>query len=607
MSKTWLCMLGCITLLTIFYCLANLGISGRCATFDEPLHFIAGWERYHNDDFRMDVEDPPLWQYWAVLGSNKSAMKFDYTRPTWRWIPQAYHLNVAWAREAMYANVSSDMDAVFQPARMRMLLLGVAVGVLIGVWAWQLAGRWAALLAMALFCFDPNFLAHAPLMKDDVVFALLWCGLAMALWRVGRCGRWLNILALVVLPGLAMCNKYSGLLAFPVLALGLLIRCFLGQSWTVLGWNLSGLRGKMVASSVIFVTALIVAWGGVWASYRFHYIPMPATKISLAERDFVLLDAQWRYTTKNHHTATTRELEETPQDLPMRLILWANHKKLLPQAFCYGLIYTRASVVSRSAFLCGQRSTEGWWYYFPVAMLFKTPLATLAIGVMGIPVIVVLLMRKHVNTSTQWSAICLLFPVVFYMASAMCSHLNIGLRHILPLYPLLYVAAAWGMVRLMHQWPTRLAIAVSIFLVAGLVAETLAAYPNFIPFFNAACGGSRGGIHLLGDSNLDWGQDLTALASWQKQHSEPTLYLSYFGQAIPDYYGIQYVDADLATDEQIERSPGILAISASNLQGMYLDEKLRARYMQLLKREPMAILGGSIYLFPWPVWAEAAH
>src|SRR5205823_1042556 len=142
-------------------------------------------------------------------------------------------------------------------------------------------------------------------------------------------------------------------------------------------------------------------------------------------------------------------------------------------------------------------------------------------------------------------------------------------------------------------------------LAAALAVETATAFPNYIPFFNVACGGARGGIKLLGDSNLDWGQDLPLLADWQRRHPDRELFLCYFGSAEPEYYGIKYTplpgsDAprDL-TDAKFPNRPGVIAISATHLQGIYLDEPLRNAYSLLSKQTPLDVLGGTIYLFDY--------
>jgi hypothetical protein len=140
-------------------------------------------------------------------------------------------------------------------------------------------------------------------------------------------------------------------------------------------------------------------------------------------------------------------------------------------------------------------------------------------------------------------------------------------------------------------------------LAIGLLAETAIAYPDFIAFFNQICGGPTGGIKLLGDSNLDWGQDLPLLAAWQRDNPAFKLYLSYFGSADPKYYGIHgdSIVGDYSRpplQHIIPNQPGVLAVSATNLQGIYMSKDERKQLDNIIKHSQLInILGGTIYLY----------
>jgi hypothetical protein len=277
-----------------------------------------------------------------------------------------------------------------------------------------------------------------------------------------------------------------------------------------------------------------------------------------------------------------------------------NNYHLLPQAWLYGFIYTYGTSMARRAFLCGEIRIQGWWYYFPLAMLFKTPLATL-ISLASAAALCVLLLRR--NCPRQWWPICaLVIAPIFYMAIAMHSNLNIGLRHILPVYPFLFIFIGVIAAAAYRRAP-KITGPVLLLLFAGLLTETIAAYPDFIPFFNVAAGGSRGGIRLLSDANLDWGQDLPALAQWQKDHPNYQLYLSQFALPDPRFYKISYIEmkgAGLQHEDETAPSglPPVYAISAVNLQGTYVTPGVyRDIYKGFLRIKPFQILDGTIYLF----------
>jgi hypothetical protein len=240
-------------------------------------------------------------------------------------------------------------------------------------------------------------------------------------------------------------------------------------------------------------------------------------------------------------------------------------------------------------------------------MATKTPLATLAASVAAVGILVVVFLQRGwkwlLDSPTAWTAACLVIPPAVYLISAMRSNLNLGLRHVLPVYPFIFLGIGLAAEYAWRRWRRVTKIAAAA-LGAGLAVETLLAFPNYIPFFNAAAGGSRGGLRILGDSNLDWGQDLKLLADWQKRHPHLNLYFVYFGIADPWAYGIDYINfpGGYAFGEkfQIRGDPGVLAISATHLQGIYNDPALQEAYGRLIDLPPIEVLGGSIYLYRWP-------
>jgi hypothetical protein len=184
----------------------------------------------------------------------------------------------------------------------------------------------------------------------------------------------------------------------------------------------------------------------------------------------------------------------------------------------------------------------------------------------------------------------------------MMSNLNLGLRHVLPIYPFIYLLIGLAAASVASVRPRFFSWCASI-LGIGLAFESFTAFPNYLSFFNAPSRPYR--LHLLSDSNLDWGQDLLALNRWQQDHPRARLYLCYFGSVDPAIYGIDYINLPGGTyfnrEEHAPDQPGVIAISASRLQGVHLSPELREFYRKLLAdQQPSEVLGGSIYLFEYP-------
>jgi hypothetical protein len=281
----------------------------------------------------------------------------------------------------------------------------------------------------------------------------------------------------------------------------------------------------------------------------------------------------------------------------VRLILDVGRRRLLPQAWIYGFFYTYATSLVRPAFLCGKISLVGWWYYFPLAMLFKTPLATLSSMALALAVGISSFRLFKIDSR---NLISFLVAPAIYFISALRTHLNIGLRHILPVYPFLSIAVGVMAAMALRRWPRYTAIVLAG-LALCLVLETSGAYPDYIPYFNEACG-ARGGLALLGDSNLDWGQELFALADWMRAHPDRQLYFCSFGMADPKYYQLHYIMLPGSLSgfpDQTRPNHGypVIALSPTALQGQFLPFTEYGLYAPYRHAKPIAVRGGALYLF----------
>ncbi len=204
------------------------------------------------------------------------------------------------------------------------------------------------------------------------------------------------------------------------------------------------------------------------------------------------------------------------------------------------------------------------------------------------------------------SAAFLWLPVVVYLAFTFTRGLQIGHRHLLPIYPFLFVAAGRA-ANLAGRAGVRVVV---LALVAWYAVGTLAVHPHYLAYFNELAGGPRNGYKRLVDSSLDWGQDLKGLRAWMDARGVARIKLSYFGSADPSYYGI---DADALPGYSAphpvrvtrEVRPGdLVAVSATNLQGVYLDPEDRPLMERFRRSTPIDQVGYSILIyradFAWP-------
>jgi hypothetical protein len=267
--------------------------------------------------------------------------------------------------------------------------------------------------------------------------------------------------------------------------------------------------------------------------------------------------------------------------------------QLFPEAWISGQLFALKRL-SRASFLLGEISDQGFWWYFPVVFAVKTPLPTLVISLASIG-------RSLVDRGNYLPRVFLLVPVVLYFFLAVWSGLNIGMRHILPVYPFLFILIGGIVAELWKQerWFTRGGV---IFFGAYYLYSSFTIFPHYFAFFNELVGGPKNGHSVLLDSNLDWGQDLRGLKQWMDHNGVKKTHLLYFGKADPKYYGIDafYLPGSwVIRDSANDQVPGYLAISANFLYGTKLF--LTPRQLGLLKSfqlgEPVANIGYSILVY----------
>jgi hypothetical protein len=597
-------VVACVLLLAVFALLSWSAAERKSPVYDEPLHTVGGWLIRNADDFRVDPDHPSLWLRWSALLNGPDALHPDTRSPHWDRMLSNYWSCYLFSADTL--DHATDPDRVVARARLMMLAVAVALGGLLAVFGWRLAGPVAALVATALFALDPGLIGHASLVKNDIALAFVTLLLAFAIWRLGERITPGRVLFVAIAFALGFGVKFSALVFLPLLPLLLAVRALLPWPWSR--------RGGLLAAAGITVFCCAAAWGSIWATSGFRFLPTPDPSKQLD------LDALFKRMERNHEDVARFAATGRPDgvlDAPvprwepgvlLRAVRFAEAKRLFPQAWLYGIVYTAEGIERREGFLLGKRRLGGWWYYLPLAFLFKAPLATIAAVVATKGWLGSRLGRLRrpapdagrIDPRVLWAAACLFLPAAVFGLAALTSKVSLGVRHAFVLYPFLFLGAGVAAADLSRRWK-RATTVVLVLLLAALAAESLAAWPDDIAFFNLPSRPHR--LELLGDSNLDWGQDLPLLAAWQRAHPDEKLYLAYFGQADPAHYGIRAAKLPMSSRAEPETAlpvPGeraTLAISATQLQGIYVwDPWLERFYEAARHQQPRAVLGGTIYL-----------
>ncbi len=606
-NRRWCFVFLIVLSLAAFAILSYTAVVTKSSTYDEPMHAVAGAVHRQQHDFRMNIEDPPLWLYWAEWPNWSRPLALDLSSRTWKEMSNSGRNEWQFAVDTLYHTPGTDGEAYIRRCRPMQIILGVALGCILAAFTWQVGGPVAALIAVVLYAFDPTFLAHAALIKNDVAITLVTLALVWTLWHVGRRASAWAIVAAVLLSALTLTVKFSGVLLIPVVLLLLIIRAFMPFEWPMLGRILTTRKSRLSFSILLTLMMAIAAYVGVWASYGFRF--RASSDGEPIDTKNILIDASFSRIVYNATHAGSQQqtmgqaAKNTSDDWSTRLTNVALQYQFLPEAWLNGMLFVNEWAKVRPAYLCGQHSTTGWWYYFPLVVVFKSPLATLLVaGTLTVCLFFAPIYHAHnakdfLKTGGAWTVVALAVPFGIYGLFSVMGHLNIGIRHILPLYSFAFMAIAIGFSELIKR-KRRLGLTLGLIFLALLMVETIAAWPNYLAFFNAACGGPPGGFQLLADSNLDWGQDLPLLARWQREHPSNRLYLSYPHTVDPAAYGIHFAalpnNSTFAKPTVVPDGPACVAISSLVLQKVYFKSGI---YDELLKIEPAAVLGGTIYIW----------
>src|SRR5271165_1404030 len=555
---------GVAALLAVLILQLALSIRQQSITWDEDDHIYSGYMSLKTGDFGLNPEHPPLVKMLAALPLLSMDLKVPPLQH--REFKHEAFLN---GKEFVFGN---DADTLLFRARMAASLPTILLAVLVFFAAREMFGLAAAFIALTVLVFDPNLLAHGALVTTD---AGLSCFLFAALYTFYRYvkepspGR----LALVgIATGLAFATKHTGFLAAPSIALLALVEWVRTRKSAdpKLRFSFPRAVAALVVTAAISLTVL-------WAFYGFRYAARPAgLELNPPSAEYI------------HGLSRPGEA---------KLLQTIAHYKLLPESYLYGLADVRMISDFYASYLLGKPYPHGVWFYFPVAMLIKSTVPFLVLLGMSVWAIV----RRKLPVREVWF---LALPPALYLAVAMSAHMNIGMRHVLPMYAFLTVleaAAAMALARESRRWTY-----VLVMVLAFQVVTSVKAYPEYIPYANELWGGSSQTYKLLSDSNADWGQQLKATSRYLQQRGVKDCWFSYFAEGVVpyQYYGIpckplptpdaQWIGEKFDVPVEID---GPVLISGSNLSGYEYGPAELNPYAQFQELKPTAVIQNGVYVF----------
>ena len=550
---TWLLV---ASLLALHYALAVGSKFRESTTSDELVHLTGGFVFNHFNDYRLHPENGILPQRLAALPATLMGSRFpSLEQSLWR-------TSNSWAlgHQFFYEQPGQDHFPRLLAGRAVIALFSVATGLLVFLWSREFFGTAGALVSLAFFVFSPTFLAHGALATSDACMAFFMLASVGAWWRHlhDARSRWWWTSAITF--ALACVAKFSAPLLLPMFAAMALVRAWSQEPLTLFGRAWSSRRAKLGAAALSALGHGAVAVFVIWAFFGFRFT---AFNPGLPPADHFIRPWEW--------------LDEN-LGASGRCIRAIAAARLLPEGYLYGLAYVLETAQVRSAFLNGEFSTTGWATFFPWAFALKTTLGLIAASTLAVSVAARRFCSAR-DASPRWPRLYRATPLVvlflIYWVFSITSHLNIGHRHIMPTYPVLFIACGALGAWLLSRRP--MLIACVVLLVAAHATESLRAYPDYLAYFNPFAGAREDRHRHLVDSSLDWGQDLPGLKRWLDRHAPvgSEVYLSYFGTGEPDYDRIRAQRLPFVNGFKLPKpptrrlTPGVYCISATMLEHVY--------------------------------------
>ena len=565
----WQIAAGVACFLLVLVVQYALTARANSATWDECDHIYAGYMSWKHGDFGRNPEHPPLVKLLATIPLLRLPLKVPPSQDIF-FKQDAF----SGGKEFLFKN---NADQILFRARMAASLLTLLLMVLVFCAAREMFGTAAGFIALGLLVFDPTVLAHGAVVATDMGLSCFLFASIYAFYRYVKAPSPRRLIIAGLATGLALASKHSAILVFPMLVLLAINEALRRQSPTEPQAIVSKRQRAFRLAGALVLLSLISV-GVLWSFYGFRYKARPAgLEMNPPLADFV------------------KGLSR-PRDI--KLLTTVARWRLLPESYIYGLADVRIMSDFYSTYVLGKDHPKGQWFYFPVAFAVKSSLTFLILFVLAGWVIASGRLR-------DWREILFLtVPPAVHFAVAMGSGMNIGVRHILPVYIFLAVLMAGAAVKLIaanRRW-----VYVVIVLLLFQAVSVVRTYPAYLAYANELWGGPSQTYKYLTDSNVDWAQQLKSTQRYLNKKGIKDCWFVYFaaGVADTDYYGIPCKPLPTADSLWLgEPSPappaidGIVLISAGDLSGYEFGAGPLNPYESFKQLQPIAVIDYGVFVF----------
>jgi hypothetical protein len=526
-----------VAILALFAVLCFDAARDKSAAYDEPGLMLAGYSYLARDCPEVPTRNLRLSEMW--IGLPLLALQPRIADDLRREKTLVIDRDSSDLGPAFLYDAANRTESMLLASRMAVAAAAIVLGWILFAASRRLHGPAAGLLTLTLYCLNPVIISNSALATTDLVTTLLFALAACAYWRLLQHPSLARAAWFGAAFGALLAAKFSGVF-FPLIAAILL----------AVRWKAGPPPVRARSLVLPHVVAALVAYGTLWLAYGLRYThgaPLDPSVLAPGGDGF-----------------------------SAKFIGLCSHWRLLPESYLYDLqgLLVR---LGRLSFLMGRYSIVGFWSFFPLILFFKTPPALmLALGLAAGAALTGLRGKEAPRAGVDLYGMAPFLAVgAVYGAIAVASGFNIGIRHILPVFPALFVAAgAAARIPLRRRWTGP---ALGAVLLAGSAAEILVVRPNYLAYVNEFGAGPNNGWRLFVDSSYEWGEDLPAVRRWidaraSRPGGDRPVYFSYFGNARIDHYGIRAEllpqEAERRTSVPVNLRPGTYIICATMLQGM---------------------------------------
>jgi hypothetical protein len=550
-------------------------------TWDEPDHIYSGYMSWRGD-FGLNPEHPPLVKFVATV----PLLPMQLNVPEMQDRP--YRLQaVLGGRDFIFHN---DADKIVFRAQMAASIFTLLLLVIAFLATREMFNTTAGFLVLGLLLFDPTLLAHGALVTTDAAQSCFLLASIYAFYRYMQSPSAGRLMITGVAAGLALASKHSAVLVFPMLLILSGIEIFRRESANSRLQLSVGKRATRYATALVIISLISVAI--LWAAYGFRYA---------ARGNGLQLNPPME-----------AQLAKVPSPTQAKVLHQFARFHLLPESYIYGFAHVLFSADDFNSYLFGTSYPHAVWFYFPVAMLVKSSLTFLILLAIGVWAIASGRLQK------RREVLFLLIPPLVYLAVSMKGGMNIGIRHILPVYIFLAILIA-GAASVLIKDSRRWRYAVVLLLLFQAISVTRA-FPDCIGYANEAFGGPKNVWRYVSDSSADWAQQLHAVKRYTDERHMQKCWFVYFGTGVIDYDYYKIPCKLLPTVESIwlgtlsDATPvidGPVFISAVNLTGFEFGPPPLNPYEQFKTLKAADALDSSVFVyegrFEIPLAAALAH